>query len=72
MLVQIDGNENGAAHNGDADENVSAHVCEAQEDGGVKSNLLYEFLLFRLHDGCNPVEYTLADRRWGVFGVGMS
>lgn len=72
VFVQINGDEDGQAHDSDADENVSTHIGEAQEYSGVESDLLDQLQLFCLYHWCKPIEDTLTDRRWGVFGIGMS
>ena len=72
MVVCVDGNEYRTANDCDAQKDVPAHFGEAQENGGIQTDFVDQLLLFCLYDGYNPIQHTLANRRRGVFFVGMS
>lgn len=70
-LRQIDRNHNGAADDAHAEEDVAAHLGEAQEDGGVETDAVDELGLFGAPDRGEPGEEAATDGRRGAFVVCM-
>lgn len=71
ILDQVEWNVDAAANHGQNEEDVSAHLGEAQENGSVNADLLDKQLLASLDDGANPGEDAFGDSGWGVLLVGM-
>lgn len=69
--AEVDGDHDGAADDAEGEEEVAAHLGEAQEDGGVEADAVDQVLLARAQDGLDPGEEAAADGGRGVLLVGM-
>lgn len=70
-LAEIDGDHDGAANDAEDEEDVTAHLSEAQEDGRIEADAVNEVLLAGAQDGLDPGEDALAHGGRSVTLVGM-
>lgn len=62
-LGEIDRNHHAASDNTQNDEDIAAHLGEAQEDGCIEADAFHQLGLSRAQDGSHPGEEALA--HWG-------
>jgi hypothetical protein len=70
-LTEIDGDQDGTADDGQGQEDIPAHVGEAQKDGGIHSDPVGHVLFLGMQNRMEPGEKALADGRRRVFLIGM-
>jgi hypothetical protein len=69
-LRDVHGDEDGTSDDGETQEEIAAHVGEAQEDGGIETHAIGQIVFFEAGDGRDPGEDALADGRRGMVLVG--
>ena len=66
VVVDVDGDEDAAAEDGDAGEEPAHHAEEAQKGDRVQADLVHELGFLGVHERGEPAEEGVADARRGL------
>lgn len=68
----VERDEDGTSEEAEYTKDVSTHLCEANEDSGIQSDLLSQLLFLSFDDWSDPSEDASADWWWSMFLVGVA